>query len=80
MEVSDEGFRMFQVCCWQPFIAGVGPAFKLDKVDKVALPVLQVKDAFHFIFFTPINKVWARAGVIRLFRDVIGDVGADVGD
>ena len=80
MEVSDEGFRVFQVCHWQPFVAGVGPAFKLDKVDKVALPVLQVKDTFHFIFFAPINKVWAGAGVIRSFRDVIGDVGVDVGD
>ena len=80
MEVGDEGLRMFQVCCWQPFIAGVGPAFKLDKVDKVALPVLRVEDTFRFIFFAPVDKVWARAGVVRSFGDVIGDVGADVGD
>ena len=80
MEVGDEGLRIFQVCHWQPFVAGVGPAFKLDKVDKVALPVLRVEDTFRFIFFTPVNKVWAGAGVIRLFGDVIGDVGADVGD
>ena len=58
----DEGFRVFQVCCWQPFIAGVGPAFKLDKVDKAASPVLRVEDAFRFIFFTPVNKVWAGWG------------------
>ena len=58
----------------------MGPAFKLDKVDKAALPVLQVEDMFRFIFFTPVDKVWAGAGVIRSFGDVIGDVGADVGD
>ena len=39
MEVGDEGLRMVQVCRWQPFVAGVGPAFKLDKVDKVAVRV-----------------------------------------
>ena len=58
----------------------MGPAFKLDKVDKAASPVLRVEDALHFIFFTPIDKVWAGAGVVRSFGDVIGDVGADVGD
>ena len=80
MEIGDEGFRMFQVCHWQPFVAGVGPAFKLDKVDKAASPVLRVEDTFRFIFFAPIDKVWAGAGVVRSFGDVIGDVGADVGD
>ena len=80
MEVGDEGLRMFQVCRWQPFVAGVGPAFKLDKVDKAASLVLRVEDTFRFIFFAPINEVWARARVIRSFGDVIGDVGADVGD
>ena len=58
----------------------MGPAFKLDKVDKVASPVLRVEDMLCFIFFAPVDKVWAGAGVVRSFEDVIGDVGADVGD
>ena len=35
---------------------------------------------FRFIFFAPVDKVWARVGVVRSFGDVIGDVGVDVGD
>ena len=80
MEVGDEFFRVFQVCRWEPFIAGVGPAFELDKVGEAASPELGVEDAFRFIFLASINDIWAGAGVIRSFRDIIRGVAADVGD
>ena len=80
MEVSDEFFRVFQVCHWEPFIVGVGPAFELDKVGEVALPELGVENVFCFVFLMSINDIWPRAGVVRLFRDVVGGIAVDVGD
>ena len=80
VEGGDEFFGVFQVCHWEPFIAGVGPAFELDKVGEVALPELGVEDAFCFVFLISVNDVWPRAGVVGLFGDIIGGIVADVGD
>ena len=80
MEVGDEFFGLFQVYCWEPFIARVGPAFELDKVGEVASPELGVEDPFHFILLASINDVWARAGVTGLFGNILRDVAVDVGD
>ena len=80
MEVSDEFFGVFQVCCWEPFIVGVGPAFELDKVGEAASPELGVEDAFCFVFLVSINDIWPGAGVIRSFGDIVRGIAADIGD
>ena len=73
-------FGVFQVCCWEPFIARVGPAFELDKVGEAASPELGVENAFCFIFLISINDIWPRAGVVQSFGGIIRGIVADVGN
>ena len=58
----------------------MGPAFELDKVGEATPPELGVEDAVRFVFLVSINDIWPRAGVVRLFGDIIRGIAADVGD